>query len=472
MTNIILVIKCSNKELKIEVKEFDFGNHFGIDPTKVKKQHKVVGIVEMLLESLKTVDSGLIQMNGQFRIYNGAFWELIDDDELKSTLAKFSELGGLSIEAARHFEMRDTLFKQLKSVVPVIYSKALPAFKSINLLNGTLKFEDRKVSFEPHNKDDLQLYQLPINYDPHAEPLKFYSFLDRVLPEKDKQLVLAEFIGSAFDPTFKHEKVLLNYGSGANGKSVFFEIIYRLFGPLNVSSHSLTNLTDQNGVYRFDLANRLLNFSTELSRKMESDVFKQLASGEPINARRLYENPIIIEKYARLVFNCNELPPVSERTKAYFRRLLIIPFDVTIPKVDQNPYLASEICEEELPGVLNWIIAGLERLWANNGFSDCPSCARIVDQYIHESDSVGLFMEEEYLGPVAKGNKIRLSVLYRKYKDFCEEGGFRPVNISNLRKRIENLGYQCKRESQGWVVFCEERGAGVAVATGGGVMVF
>ncbi len=48
----------------------------------------------------------------------------------------------------------------------------------------------------------------------------------------------------------KFEKTLILFGGGANGKSVFFEILNALLGTENFSSYSLQCLTNDNGYYR------------------------------------------------------------------------------------------------------------------------------------------------------------------------------------------------------------------------------
>ncbi len=62
------------------------------------------------------------------------------------------------------------------------------------------------------------------------------------------------------------------------------------------------------------------------------------------------------------MFNCNELPKEVEHTNAFFRRFLIIKFDVTIPEANQDKNLSKNIIETELSGVFNWILEGLDRL--------------------------------------------------------------------------------------------------------------
>ncbi|HRQ86388.1 MAG TPA: DNA primase, partial [Flavobacteriales bacterium] len=78
--------------------------------------------------------------------------------------------------------------------------------------------------------------------DPEATAPKFQAYLDKVQPDKDRQMILAESVAHVFinTATLKLEKVPLLYGTGANGKSVFFDVVNALLGgDANVSSYTL-----------------------------------------------------------------------------------------------------------------------------------------------------------------------------------------------------------------------------------------
>jgi putative DNA primase/helicase len=300
-------------------------------------------------------------------------------------------------------------------------------------------------------------YQLPFAYDPKATAPKFHAYLNRVLPEKDKQEVLCEFLGYIFIPTerLKLEKVLFLYGGGANGKSVLYDIIRALLGIHNTSEYSLQSLTDVNGYSRAQIADMLVNYAGEINGKLESSRFKSLASGEPIEARLPYRDPFIIENYAKFIFNTNELPKEVEFTHGYFRRFLILVFGVTIPESEQNKGLANEIIKDELAGVFNWILIGLERLLTNGKFSESPSTDRALNEFKTESDTVKRFLEEnEYLAD--SQNKILLGALYDCYKICAFEDGNRVLSKSNFKKRLELNKIQVKRESAGWQVYVSQ----------------
>ena len=183
----------------------------------------------------------------------------------------------------------------------------------------------------------------------------------------------------------------------------------------------------------------------------KANTFKQLVSNEPIQARLPYGEPFMIEDYAKLIFNCNELPKDTEHTNAYFRRFLIIGFDVTITEENQDKKLHTKIIDNELSGVFNWILVGLDRLLLQGKFSKCAA----IDNYEKMTDSVMLYIEE-------MGYKMDLSyytpikTLYDEYKIFCLDDGFRPVNKTNFMKRLSHHKIYVKRIDVGNVAYIKK----------------
>ena len=276
------------------------------------------------------------------------------------------------------------------------------------------------------------------------------------MPDINRQKILAEYLGYLFIKTsvLKLEKSLVLYGTGANGKSVFFEIVNALLGGTeNVSNFSLQNLTNENGYFRSMLANKLVNYASEINGKLETSIFKQLVSGEPVEARLPYGEPFTLTNYAKLIFNCNELPKDVEVNNAFFRRFLIIPFDVTIPENKQDKQLASKIINNELSGVFNWVLDGLKRLLQQKNFTQCDAVDNILNKYKRESNTVALFIDERYSTNTDKF--IPLSKLYSDFKSFCKDDNYIPVTKRNFSDRIRNLGILIERKNYGMAVNVE-----------------
>ncbi len=419
---------------------------------KLKRKHQVVIPVEQVLKLARKSKWDICQ-NGDFiYLFNGAYWSVFDAKELKTFLGEAAEKMGVDVFDAKHYSFRDQLYKQFLALAN-LPTPELPKDKVlINLKDGTFEIDQSgKHRLRDFDRSDFLTYQLPFNYDPDAIAPLFSKYLDRVLPDTERQKILAEYLGFVFirhgNNALKEEKALILYGSGANGKSVFFEIVNALLGSSNVSSHPLDLLTNpQKGEsYRGMIANKLVNYASEINGNLETSIFKQMVSGEPISARLLYGQPFEIKQYAKLIFNCNELPKDVEHSNAFFRRFLIVPFDVTIPESEQDKRLHTKIIEQELSGVFNWVLEGLNRLLAQRRFSDCEAAKRAVEQYKTESNSIKLFLEEN--GYQASQTDYRLiKELYPEYRGFCYEDGMTAFKKVNFSKQLEAMGVRIDRE--------------------------
>ncbi|GAB3018991.1 DNA primase family protein [Spirosoma pulveris] len=443
-----------------QVEKVDFRTLAGFDPddeaTRLKKPHYLIIAVERVLELATLNQWNLCQREGFFYTFNGAFWKPLDKDDLKAFLRQAAEKMGVDKFTARYVEFSKTLFEQFTELAylpaPVVNRDTV----RINLTNGTFEISTESQHLRAPDAADFLTYQLPFAYDPTATAQQFQTFLDRVQPDTDCQKLLAEYLGYVFisPAKLKLEKTLLLYGSGANGKSVFFEIVTALLGKDNVSHYSLQSLTNEPAYCRAHLGTKLVNYASEIHGKLEADAFKQMVSGEPVEARLPYGQPFILTNYAKLIFNCNELPADVEHSPAYFRRFLIVPFNVTIPEEEQDKELAARIIDSELSGVFNWILAGLGRLLAQRKFTDCEAVREQLESYKRQSDTVRLFLDEQ--GYQVSTEYTALKDLYRDYKVFCIEGGYKPVNNRNFQKRLIANGISTGRTRFGYIAYTRQ----------------
>lgn len=423
---------------------------------KLKAKHYRILTVRKLLETAEKNNWGLCKNHSFIYLYNGEYWADLEKETFAKFMGETAEKMGVAWDNAQDYKFREDLFKQFLSTAYLPTPEVDPNTVLINLMNGTFEITSKGTKLRPFAASDFLTYQLPFDYNPEAKAPIFEDYLNTVLPDKDRQKILAEYIGFLFikngSNSLKEEKALILYGSGANGKSVFFEIINALLGEENTSTYSLQSLTEEKGYHRAKLANKLVNYASEINGKLETSLFKQLVSGEPVEARLPYGQPFILKQYARLIFNSNELPKEVEQTNAYFRRFLIIPFDVTIPEENQDKNLHSKIIENELSGVFNWVLEGLHRLLRQGKFTHCEAVIKAVEQYKLQSDSVRLFLDEVGYKKDLETYKP-LKELYAEYRNFCIDGGFRPVNKMNFSKRLEGLKIEIVRRNVGKVVF-------------------
>jgi putative DNA primase/helicase len=421
---------------------------------KLTKNHYLILCIEQLLKIAIANKWGLCKKNGFIYLYNGSYWNEIDKERFQFFLGNVALKMGVEKFKGKIHTFKEEIFKQFMADAYLPTPKPKKDSVLINLQNGTFEISGKKRGLRGFEQKDFITHQLPFEYVPEATAPLFKKYLDEVIPDKDKQKVLAEYCGYIFikPSVLKLEKMLILYGTGANGKSVFFEIINALLGKENVCNYSLSSLTNDNGYYRAKLGNRLVNYASEINGKLETDIFKLMASGEPIEARLPYGEPFILNEYAKLIFNCNELPKDIEHTNAFFRRFLIIGFDITIPEDQQDKQLANKIIRNELSGVFNWILEGLDSVMNQKNFTKCEAVENARNIYEKQSDSVKMFIDDsEY--QTSKDFHTSIKVLYEQYKSFCIDDGFRPVNKSNFMKRLGHYKILVKRISEGNVAF-------------------
>ncbi len=423
---------------------------------KLSIKHYSVLSVENVLQMAEKNQWGLCKNHDFIYLFNGTYWDVLNKDVLQKFLGEAAERMCVPEITAKHHKFRKELYEQFLATAYLEPKPDLPDKVLINLQNGTFEVTPKGTQLRPFDRTDFLTYQLPFEYNPEAKAPMFESYLNTVLPDIGRQKVLAEYLGFVFIKHgckfLKEEKALVLYGTGANGKSVFFEVVTALLGSENTSQYSLQNLTEDKGFYRVKIANKLVNYASEINGKLESSIFKQLVSGEPVEAAAKYGQPFTMKQYAKLIFNCNELPKDVEHTNAYFRRFLIVPFDVTIPPEKQDKRLHSKIIENELSGVFNWLLDGLHRLLEQKGFTDCDAVIEAVEQYKSQSDSVQMFVNEHNYKSAPSDYRL-IKELYVEYRTYCAEDGFSPVNKSNFIKRLKGFGIVVQRLNLGNVAY-------------------
>ncbi len=416
---------------------------------RVNQKHIVVAVVKHLLRVATDKHWNLSKVYDYTYIYNGEFWQQCDKDVIKDFLGKAAIQMGCFEYDVRHFEFKDKLLKQFLTDAhlpppPSDVNKIL-----INLQNGTFEFSPNGWELRGFKATDFLTYQLPFTYNKDAVCPLFDKYLLQVLPDIESRKVLQEFSGYVFTK-LNLEKCLILTGSGQNGKSVFFNIISALIGKENILNYSLGQFTHEYN--RAKLTDVLLNYSSEKGTELNPDIFKALVSGEPLQAREPYGKSFTLRNKVRFIINANELPKETEQTEAYFRRFLIVPFDVKINDTDKDIHLAEKIISNELTGVFNWLLTGLNRLIKQDKFTECNKANSALNEFRKQSDSVALFIDEyNYICSI--NNKESVADLYNKYKVFCIDDGYKPCGKNKFSNRLDNKGFARTRLNNGASAF-------------------
>ncbi len=414
------------------------------------KSNPSLGLCKLVTDELARAADGILwcpnydaRSKGEQNIllYTGTHWQGVNPQLWKDFVGLCAERVGVQESQRANPAFMNKLFEHVAFNLSEFRVQKIPVNEVwLNMLNGTLVISrDGMVTLREHNKSDLFRYTLPYSYDPQADCPLWHKFLDRVLPSADTQLLLQEFTGYCLMSTHSLEKMLLLYGEGLNGKSVTLEVIEGLLGSTNVSYLSLADLTNDE-VKRSFFEDKMLNISHESGKEVNANVLKQLTSGEPVVIKHLYHDPRETSNYGKLMAAFNILPR-AENSFGFFRRLLMIPYKVTIPKTEIDRQLATKL-KGELPGILNWVLSTLPDLMRRGSFSNCKSSEEALERYRLQSDSILLFLSEMC---TASESQIKAADLHSAYKSYCYDSGLKEVGRNKFISRLESMGYIPKR---------------------------
>ena len=399
---------------------------------------------EVVVREVKQVADGLLwcreyveklRSDQQMMVYTGSHWEPVEPQQWKDFVGLCAERCGVPEPQRMNQSFMKVLYEGVAFNLAEYRRQHVPDGEVwLNMHNGTLKIRaDGGITLYEHRKEDLFTYTLPYCYDPKATSERWMNFLYRVLPEQECRTVLAEFIGYCLMPRHTLEKMLWLYGDGQNGKSVTLEVIEALLGSVNVSYLSLSDLTNDE-VKRAGIEGKMLNISHESGKEVNANVLKQLTSGERVLIKYLYRDPYETCNYGKFIAAFNVLPR-AEVTFGYFRRLIILPYLVTITEEEKDDQLTDKL-KQELSGILNWVLAALPDLMTRRSFTGSEACKKALDQYRLQSDNVQLFLNEMC---EASDSESPASEIFDSYKSYCNGSSLHPLGKTKFIQRLESL---------------------------------
>ena len=332
------------------------------------------------------------------------------------------------IEEARHY---------VRVAVHESDTEAIPDRQVINVHNGLLEWATGELT--PHTPTVFRIVQLPLAYDPDALAPTFERYLHTTF-DADTHPLIEEVLGWCLVPDRRFEKAIMLTGeSGENGKSVLIDLIGALLGAQNVSNVALQDLED-NRFRAAELYGKLANVFADLDTRAlhSSSMFKTLTTGDSITAERKHQHPFTFRNHAKLIFSANTIPSSRDRTPAFYRRWIIIPFTRTFNGENGNPTPDKGLRDKltaELPGIFNRAVCGLRRLQANKAFTEPASVKNAKAQYIRQNDNVKAFLNE-CVNPESSGS-IEKQRFYAVYCSWCDMSNERAVSQKALKTTLK-----------------------------------
>jgi putative DNA primase/helicase len=306
-------------------------------------------------------------------------------------------------------------------------------YKDYFLLNNGI-YDRKNKKILPFNPDFIFFSKIPITFDPKADCPIFKKHIQTVLSSEEDCKVLQEVFGYCLYKESLFEIAFVFIGDGRNGKGKTLEVLKRMLGVENCVSLTLNQL-EQDQYSEALLFNKLVNLAGDIGKQLlrDTDKFKRLLGRDLVTANRKFLTPISFTNYSKLIFACNELSPTLDTTPGFFSKWLFIDFpymfvekeeyDRTEDKTNlriKDPYIIDKISTpEELSGIFNWSLEGLDRLLNNMDFSKSHNIELIKTTWLRRSDSFMAFCQEY----VEEDSEmiIEKKELRKTYKNYCKE---------------------------------------------------
>jgi putative DNA primase/helicase len=312
----------------------------------------------------------------------------------------------------------------------------------LNVANGTLDL--RTMELRDHDPADRITKKTRGAYDPDAPAEVWPRFIGRVLPDEQVRAYLQRVAGvSLLGKVAEHILPILT-GTGANGKGVWYTAMLWALGdyaapadPELFHSREGAHPTGQ-----MDLLGRRMVVVSESDegRRLAEATMKRLTGGDLVKARYMHRDLITFTPSHTAFLITNHLPKVSGDDQAVWRRIRVIPFDVTIPPDERDGHLDEKL-QAEADAVLAWAIAGWKAYRNNDDkLAEPPQVLAATGKYQQDSDAVGRFVDEECVtsSPALQATTSKLFDVWEQWR-FRE--GAEQLSQKAFGQALDKKGY-------------------------------
>lgn len=287
--------------------------------------------------------------------------------------------------------------------------------------------------------------QCAAEYHDDAQCPKWLEFLSQIFKgDQDTIAYIQRALGYTLTGTTTEEALFICFGHGANGKSVFSNVVSTIMGDYaRAAPASLLTVrrADDSGP-RNDLTMlcgaRLVSINeTQSGDRLDEQIVKSLAGREMISARFLHKEFFDFWPTAKPWLRTNHKPIITGEDDGIWRRLQLISFARKFSEDERDPWLESKLLDER-DGILAWMVQGC-LAWSRHKLKQSASVRRESATYRKESDLLGEFLEE--MTKADPDTRVEQSALFSAYRNWHEGNGTRPGSKNTFTKKLKERNY-------------------------------
>ncbi|MFM0063027.1 phage/plasmid primase, P4 family [Paraburkholderia aspalathi] len=305
----------------------------------------------------------------------------------------------------------------------------------VDLRNGTLLAADPKM---------LITKQVAASFDRHAECPQWEMFLTSIFNgDRDVINFIQRALGYTLTGLVDEEKVFFMYGHGANGKSVFANVIAGVFGEyaVTVGSELLSRKNGGEGDrYKAKLPGARLALANEVGSAdvWDDQRLKDIASRERIAARQLYGEAFDFMPTHALWIRGNHKPGILDAGDGMWRRIVLIPFKRQFAESERVPDLDRRILDTERNGILRWMLDGCIE-WQHSSLRIPDVIAAETAEYRADTDLLRSWIEDRC--DVGPNRRLSRQDAYQSYRGFLQDQGVNPPSQVAFVRQMEDRNF-------------------------------
>jgi len=410
-----------------------------------------IEIAQKLVTDLKQEFGGdIVFAEGNFYHYDGKRWAAISESDLRRRVHRYDgwSYGIRGVVRLSKFRVNSVLNETGAMLDQKDFFDQAPV--GINAANGFIRFgTDGTPELVPHHPEQRSRHVLQFAWEPPVvwfDGHLLWSLLDRSfhgdLDVQQRLSLIGELFGAAalgIATELKEPKAIVLHGRSAeNGKSQLLDAMRGLLPSDSVKAIPPTDFGDDRKVIH--LVGAHLNAVDELgsAEAISSDAFKSLVTGEPRRAREVYRSSVEFRSRALHVFATNSLPSFGGGfDRGVQRRLLVLPFNRSIPKDEKIANLGMRIVAEEGDALLAFAVEGASRLLRQGQFTEPPSCRVALRDWLYGADPVIAWLDSctEY----AQGVRTQKKDAYEEFQRWAGEEGFNRHHLPSINNFVQRV---------------------------------
>ena len=373
--------------------------------------------------------------NKCWMIWNGKYWQYDYSNNVKVMVEMLAEDVRASIKYASDVNDiklinnavnyllskrgKENVLSETQHLLPICENDLDKNDYLINTASGILDLKNGKIL--DWDKEYYMTKYIDIELD-NESPKLYWQFLSEIYPDKDD---IIEYVNRIFayclTGDISEQEIYFFVGDGANGKSVLFELMRRIFGSYSRTA-SVELLIDKNvqNNCKSELAmlkGVRLVFASELdtNQKLKMSVVKNMTGGNEIVAKFLYKNEFTyIPKYKVLVAT-NHMPRISEDDNGSWRRIKKIDHNRIFNEDEQDKHLIDKLYNER-GKILNLLFKICPDV-LKNGLK-APECVTMsVKTFRSSEDILARWLEECCVE--SEYDSENATILFNSFRQYC-----------------------------------------------------